>query len=320
MSRLCCLALAFTLVAVHGNETSTAGENIQIRIIAGAEEVELGKAFPLTVVRTWSKELVPDDFSDGQLSPLVVRLKETVRREDDRHLEEKRLYECFAFSLEDVTIPAPSFKARPKDNGPALAVSGKEVTLRVKGLLNPESPGAVELPGELLPERSPFPWLPWTGGGAAALSALALLLWHLRRRARRLEALSAAPVVAPHARALERLRRLRVRQPKSAPEVDSYYVEASALMREYVGERFAVPVRERTTEEFLAAPQTAQLLEHSHRVMLEEFLTRCDLVKFGRHAPTAPDRESLLEAAVKFVEETRTGDTLEPAAAGKGET
>lgn len=319
MIRFGCLALAFALVAAYGNEITVPDKDIQVRITAGADEVELGKAFPLTVVRTWSRELLPDEWSDGQLSPLVVRLKETMRREDDRHVEETRLYECYAFSLEDVTIPAPLFKARPKDDGPARVVSGKEVTLRVKRLLNPESPGSAELPGELLPKRSTFPWLPWSGGGAAVLAGLVLLFWHLRRRAERLGAMPAVPIVAPHVRALERLQRLRMRQPNSASEIDSYYVEASALMREYIGERFAMRVQERTTEEFLTAPQTAQLLKHSHRAVLEEFLTRCDFVKFGRHAPNAPDREKLLEAAERFVEETRPSDTLEPAA-GKGET
>jgi hypothetical protein len=116
-------------------------------------------------------------------------------------------------------------------------------------------------------------------------------------------------------RATQRLQRLRERRPKSAAEIDSYYVEASAILREYIGERFALRAPEMTTEEFLNAPQTARALHASHRDLLSEFLTHCDMVKFACHMPTASDRERLLEAATIFLEETRNDDTREPATA-----
>jgi hypothetical protein len=35
-----------------------------------------------------------------------------------------------------------------------------------------------------------------------------------------------------------------------------------------------------------------------------DFLTRCDLVKFARHEPSAPELRELHDAAVRLVEET----------------
>jgi hypothetical protein len=321
MRRDLLLILAFALTAVCGNEATVPAGEIALQVEAGAEEVELGKAFPLTVVRVWSRDLAPGVWNDRQLAPLTVRLVETTRREDKHRIEETRLYLCYAFSLGDITIPAPVFKARPRDGGPERTARAGEIVLLVKGLLDPEAPGEAELPGGPLPE--PFPWLPWSLGGAAAVAALFLLVRSLRRRARRKRALQPAavtapeaPAIPPHLRALERLKRLRARHPEDEEAVDAYYVEASTLMREYVGERFSLRVWERTTDELLAASRTAGAVGAPHRTLLGEYLGGCDRVKYGRHMPGAPERERLLDNAARIIEETRTGS--EPAAERSG--
>jgi len=57
-------------------------------------------------------------------------------------------------------------------------------------------------------------------------------------------------------------------------------------------------------------------LRPDHKSLLEDFLVRCDLVKFARFEPTVPELEGLLDSAYRFVEETAPLDEqLEPAAA-----
>ncbi|MBW2415607.1 MAG: hypothetical protein JRG76_13970 [Deltaproteobacteria bacterium] len=259
------------LVAACGAGTPI--PDVPLRITAGAPEVELGKAFPLTVVRTWSRGQTPADWNDEALAPLDVRLLETSRREDEQRVEETRRYVGYAFSLADVRVPG--------------------LELRVKRALDPATPGPAELPGEPLPE--PYPWSMWAAVGAALLTAFVLLL-----RRRRRPATVAAPAPAseppppgPHELALERLARLRRQQPQGHEQISAYYVEASGLVRDYVGERFAVQADVMTTEELveLEAP-------------LARVLPACDLVKFARHAPSASEREQLLDRAEAFVRET----------------
>jgi hypothetical protein len=246
-----------------------------LRITAGAPEVELGKAFPLTVVRTWHKGDAPAAWDDAALAPLEVRLLETSRREDDRRVEETRRYLGYAFSLADVSLPG--------------------LELRVRRALDPEAPGPAELPGDLLPE--PSPWRAWAAVGAILLALFALFMWMSSRR-RRSAAAAPAPAVGPpapgpHVRALERLARLRGRQPQGREEISAFYVEASQVVRDYVGERFAVHATVMTTEELVgvSAPLT-------------RVLPPCDLVKFARHVATASERERLLDAAETYVRET----------------
>ena len=307
------LLLVLALAGGCGGGTPIPDQDLLLRVTAGAAEVEFGKAFPLTVVRVWSKDLQPEDWSDKALLPLVVKLDRRSVREDDRRMEETRQYRAYAFSRDDVLVPAPSLRARPRDGGAERVVSADELKLKVTPALHSDPPGPVELPGEPLAE--PFPWLRWSLVGGAALLVLGLLAWYLRRRARRPRPAYVAPPMAPHVRALQRLQRLREQAPQTAEEIQAFYVEASAAVREYIEAQFAVRAPEMTTEEFLAAPQTARALQPGHRAMLSEFLAHCDLVKFARHLPTAGDRERLLDAAARFVMETRTGEPSALAAA-----
>ncbi|MHC4818686.1 MAG: hypothetical protein ACYTF8_11590, partial [Planctomycetota bacterium] len=149
------LLLALALAAACGDETSIA--DVPLEISAGTAEVELGKGFPLTVVRTWRRGQTPAAWDDEALVPLEVRLLETTRREDDRRVEETRHYRGYAFSLTDVRVPG--------------------LELRVKRALDPASPGPAELPGEPLAEPSSR-W-PWAAVGVTVFAAFVLLL---RRR------------------------------------------------------------------------------------------------------------------------------------------
>ena len=307
-------ALALALVAGCGGGPTGLGDLAQgpiqpivdqdllLRVTAGATEVDFGKAFPLTVVRVWSKELVPEHWSDEALLPLMVRLVDATHREDDRRVEETRRYEGYAFSLEDITVPATSFRARPRDGGSDLVVTGEELNLRVRSSLNTEAPGSAELPRGPFP--APFPRGFWSGVVGAGIAALVMVMWYARWRALRPRRVRAAPKLAPHERALQRLERLRERQPGGPEQTRAYHVEISGLVRSYIEERFTVRAPEMTTDEFLVEARAIDTLAESHREMLSEFLLLCDLAKFARYPPTEEERERWLSAVEAFVRDT----------------
>jgi hypothetical protein len=296
------LAMAFAGAA------APADQDLEVHVTVDSEEVELGKAFSLTVTLSWSKALSPKTWNEHQLSPLTYRLIETERQERDGRIEEIRRYQCHAFSLEDITLPAPVFKGSPSKGGPERVARGEALTIRVKRMLDPEAPGEVELPGELWPDRSSETRSFWYVGGGLTLAILLLVVWYIRRPG----AVQAALGKPPHLEARERLEHLRSLEPHSIEEIDAYYVEASALIREYINAGFEVRAPSMTTEQFLNSTDTSRALRAPQRDLLSEFLKLCDLVKFGRHAPSASDRERLLEAAEQFLAET------EPARSNEG--
>ena len=158
--------------------------------------------------------------------------------------------------------------------------------------------GPVEIPGS-------FDWLWWVG---LAL-AVGMVAWFLWRRFRlRKPRVEAALMVPPHRRAKDRLR--------GASELMSdpyrFCSLVSDVLRAYMEERFELRAPERTTEEFMDELRFSTKLRGDHKSLLEDFLSRCDLVKFARFEPTVPEMQALLDSATRFVDETAPlGDTAE---------
>jgi hypothetical protein len=159
--------------------------------------------------------------------------------------------------------------------------------------------GPVHVPNSLA-------WLGWVLA-AAVLAAAAWFAWKKLRV--RKPAAPAAVLVPPHRRAKEQLR--RATELMSDPYAFCSLV--STVVRGYIEDRFDLRAPERTTEEFLDELRRTNLLHVEHKRLLEDFLTRCDLVKFARHEPTQPELEALLDAALRFVDETTLAS--EPVAA-----
>jgi len=148
------------------------------------------------------------------------------------------------------------------------------------------------------PKAVPGSWvLPAVLAGALVVALCAYALW--RRRPRETPGRS----LTLSEQALEQLESTRpLMRPPTARE---FGIAASEVIRNYIEKRFDVIATQRTTEEFL---QT--LLQGSneklarHRSLLEEFLYRCDLVKFAGGSPAVTEMESLLQSARGFVLET----------------
>ena len=154
--------------------------------------------------------------------------------------------------------------------------------------------GPVELPAT-------WEWLWWV-----AMIAVALLIKAYLLRKFRLKKTMAVPalMVPPHRRAKDRLR--------GANELISNPYEfcslVSDVLRDYVEERFQLHAPERTTEEFMAELRASTKLRSDHKILLEDFLSRCDLVKFARFEPTLPELQALLDSATRFIDETAPYD------------
>jgi hypothetical protein len=82
-----------------------------------------------------------------------------------------------------------------------------------------------------------------------------------------------------------------------------FYSELADLFRRYMERRFAVPAPTRTTREFLGDLESGNLLDENQRAILEQFLIRCDLVKFARQAPSEADCDSAVRLVLQFVDQ-----------------
>lgn len=304
---LAALLLVCLLAACGGAEPIPA-RDLALRVDVGlaGNEIELGRSFPLEVVRVWSRDLVPEAWDDRRLAPLRVQLVEHVRREDDARVEERRRYRAYAFAPGEVVVAAPELRARPRAGGEERVVRAQGIRLRVRASLDPDEAGSPEPPpGPLAEPASSWPWL------GLALLLGALLTAGVTRRLRRVEVEEAEPPAAPapppEAGALARLEALRAgaRSRRAPGEVEADVVAATEVVREYVGARYRVRAAVKTTEELLAACPANEVLRSS----LAGLLAGPDRVKFAAFWPGAADRDGLLDGAVAFVRETSASGT-----------
>jgi len=113
------------------------------------------------------------------------------------------------------------------------------------------------------------------------------------------------PRPPPDRVAREALERLRWSGAIENGQTDYFHVELSRIIREYIEARFGLHAPERTTEEFLHEAAGSGRLAMAHQRVLGDMLEACDLVKFARARPGHAEMRAALDAALRFVDETR---------------
>ena len=143
------------------------------------------------------------------------------------------------------------------------------------------------------------PWWVWIALVLAVI-AVVLVVWLRKRRQ------DAKEQFVPRQNAVEEAReRLEAaRKLMLAGEVEAFYIAVSDAVRQYIERQFRLRAAEQTTEEFLQDMARSQRLRPTHKELLGDFLTQCDLVKFARFRPGPKEMEAALAAATRFVDET----------------
>ena len=137
------------------------------------------------------------------------------------------------------------------------------------------------------------PWLIFLGV-FVALTAIGLVIWFVAKSFRR-----PTPPQPPRERALALLEQIRTQI--TAMDPYRFSIRVSDILRRYVTEQFGLPVTRQTSVEFLNGLRDSSPFSEDDKSLLEDFLNRCDLIKFARYEATTSDSELLLEEAIRFV-------------------
>ena len=137
------------------------------------------------------------------------------------------------------------------------------------------------------------PWLVFVIA-FVVLSLLGLIVWWLAQRRK-----PELPPRSPREIALGELEHIR-------PEIDrmnpyQFSIRVSDILRRYVTQEYGLPATRQTSIEFLTAAAKAPSFSSDDKSLLEDFLNRCDLIKFAKYEATTSDSELLLEEAIGFV-------------------
>lgn len=127
-----------------------------------------------------------------------------------------------------------------------------------------------------------------------ALSLIGLLVWLFVKRHK-----PPLPPQLPREIALEELERIGCEIERMSPY--QFSIRVSDILRKYVTQQYGLPATRQTSIEFLTALAKVSPFSVEEKSLLEDFLNRCDLIKFARYEATTSDSELLLGEAICFV-------------------
>jgi hypothetical protein len=145
--------------------------------------------------------------------------------------------------------------------------------------------------------ENPWFWLAGVLGCLLAVSPFAYRAWARLR--------SRAAVRSAFELARSELDALLAGPRPTGDRIDGFFVELSGIMRRYLERRFQLRSPELTTERFLEVVSGSPDLGDAHQLLLRDFLSQSDLVKFAHVIPDAKAINDAVDAVTSFIEETR---------------
>jgi len=282
----------------------------QVSAAASPTVVRLGGKFTLFITATFGEGVevnLREPIELGGGFEVTRKLSEDKPAGDGRKTREWQL-EVIAWDLGDLIMPpiAVTYTAF----GRADQIETNMVKLRVDGALgdvvdDPKAMRAQASPVVLL-SRDWF-WL-WVGGGTFGGIVILGALWKWRRgRVRRPIRIGGGAIAVPRqldtpsARALDKLHKIEVSGVLDREDARKRgHAEMVEVIREYIGSRYRVITSDLTSSELLRrlAPPVAPAEEHG---LIEVWLERCDLVKYGGVRGSSADARRTLEDARALV-------------------
>jgi len=291
-----------------------------LRVETDKETITVGDPLRLKLEVCYSPNLIVQlPGSDSDLTPFDVR-DYTLEGPFDDVPGTLRLTATFvltAFQTGELEIPSlPVFYTGPGVTAGELRTD--PVPIRVRSVLEGKEEAIEEIKPPMEIPRD------WTSllirlAPVVLAAAFAVFLYRKYRRKFRAKArvLKAGPGRPAHETALEQLRLLEQSGLIVRRETDLFHTRVSEIIRRYLEERFQIDALEMTSGEILEQiPKIIASGENVH--LLEEFLTRCDLVKFAKYRPHPQDMEHTLKQAYDFVNRTRETSAVSNGVAAGG--
>jgi len=299
-----------------GLSQSYTNEQFTLKLQTNKKEITIAEQLEL-VLETAVPENMEVDFPDYSASLGDFTLKDTrilparmTGSGDNVRVVHQAVYLLAPYLSGTYIIPAMTVTFRDKQNDAEVRqLVTEEIQVSVQSLLGPDT-ATVEIK-DIKPPLS----LPPNKAQQLLLVGLVLLLailvvaglFYWKKAADKKKPLAIQP--RPEEIALQELDRLLAENLLARGEVKLFHLRISDILRRYIENRFGLKAPERTTEEFLMELSQAKLSENallgSHKTLLTDFLTQCDLVKFAKHEPTIAESEKTVVICREFVGKTK---------------
>lgn len=150
-------------------------------------------------------------------------------------------------------------------------------------------------PAVEIPSLAPYFW-----GGGTLLVLLLLLLFFLWLRKSREPETSTGPAPTPREKALAALEELKPQRTELDPI--EFSTRLCDILRNFYAAQYQLDATRQTSQEFLAQAGRSPLFTSETRKVLEQFLERCDLIKFAHQVEGGEEVDRLCEQALQLLE------------------
>ena len=283
-------------IALMWSASLASAQVVSVSVTTSAASVPFGEAFPVTIERRYSRDLVAEAWSADAFAPLPARTVGRERRVEGEVVVEVVSTTVRAFTRGKVVVPAVAFRAATSDGAEELVASSEPLELSVTSVLAADDAGVAELPGDLM--SPPLDWTRWLVPFAGVAAALLVGSWFLTRMRRD----ASGPLVDPWGVARQRLSALeRPGVDADIAHVQGWYLSLSDVVRDLIEGAHGVRAPGMTSEQFVTSEAVLDALGEQARRRLGAFLLACDPVKFGRLPTTEAQRAEAQRAAEEFV-------------------
>jgi hypothetical protein len=277
----------------------------EVSAAANPTVVRLGAKFTVFITATYNSGIytnIAEPIELGSAFEVRRKVSEDRTAPDGRHVREWQLevipWELGELTMAPIVVTYTAF-------GKVGQVPSNELRLRVVGVLG----DAIDDPKLMRDQHGPatlmardwfWVWTAIVGGGAGVMTLLVLLL--VRRKTKKTIHLVAGAVAAPRRidmtseRALERL--MQIERSGVLDRDDDRkrgYHEMVDVIREYLGARYRVATLDLTSHELMI--ELEKVSPEDERLLVEAWLERCDLVKYGGLRASRDEARQVLDDA-----------------------
>ncbi len=229
-------------------------------------------------------------------------------------IQVERSYILEPFLSGDYNIPPMkvTFRKKGEKEDYPHTIETEKITITVTSLL-PEKLEAMKIHDILPPVDLPKSWTIWIVSGTIAIVLLVagIIVFIGIRKYKQSKMGMLEQVIPAHELAFSELEQLIAENLIEKGDVKLFYHRISDILRRYIENRFGIHAPEQTTEEFLAGLENRKRFPDEYCLLLNKFLTHCDLVKFARHQPDDTDIRNTFDSCREFIIGTKQKDEKE---------
>lgn len=302
------LSLKFSGNLVLAQETNNKKTLAKVAALANVDknEITIGDKIKYEVLVRYRGDVTIQFPELEQIGVFTVKktggIKEPEREKDD-YFVIKRYYVLTTYEIgRQIT---PRLKIKYKDAHGENEVTTNEIIIDVKGVMKEgETAGDIK---DIVPPMgisTNFTRLIiWVAAGLGILLIGGSIYWLIgnRKKQQKFEYIYRTP----HEIAYEMLKNLLKEDLLAKGLAKEYYYRINDILRHYIENRFSLLAPERTTEEFLEEMAHTDKLEDNHKVLVQEFLEHCDMVKYAKYKPSRIEAKETYNLAKRLIDETR---------------